>query len=266
MVIDRYRLVEALARTERSAIWRVLDEQTGELLALKLLLSLTPECRERFLREAEIVESLRHPNIVRSVAHGVSHSGEPFMVTELLAGTDLRTTLRQRGRLGVQETLSCIDDVCGALDFAHRHGVLHRDIKPSNVFLCEPKAKLLDFGIAKVLDGPELTLSGETLGTPAYMSPEQVGSSKRVDHRTDLWACAVLAFVCLTGATPFQGKTAPLIWRAIDRNEYRPASQVNPALPPGVDSWFRRALHPAPECRIQTAAELSFTLHQALAR
>lgn len=265
MVIDRYHLLDELARTERSAVWRVRDQHSGEHFALKLLLAPTPHWRERFLREARVIESLRHPNIVRSETHGFSGSGEPFIVTELLRGTDLRTTLQQRGQLGPRETLSCVDDLCRALDYAHQHGVLHRDIKPSNVILCSGQAKLLDFGLAKVRDGSELTLSTDTLGTPAYMSPEQVGSSKRVDHRTDLWACAVLTFVCLTGATPFQGKTAPLIWRAIDRNEYRPATQLKPELPPGIDAWFQRALHPAPECRMQTAAELSWSLRQALA-
>ena len=184
----------------------------GKRAAIKVLraeLSDDPSTVERFIREAKVVNQIRHPNIVDIFAIGTLPSGQHYLIMDLLEGETLRLRLG-RGSLELSEALAVIDDTASALIAAHDQGVVHRDLKPDNVFLVSargrgPEVKLLDFGVAKLMGANSLakpTQTGVALGTPWYMSPEQA-RGRNVDHRTDIYALGVLAYETLTGVRPF---------------------------------------------------------------
>jgi serine/threonine-protein kinase len=187
---------------------------------------------------------------------------------ELLEGQDLAKVLRTRKFLRPDEVQHVVEGVAAALSKAHERGIVHRDIKPANVFLCNgsprPFIKLVDFGIAKRLEDETMTATNALLGTPAYMSPEQMGGTREIDHRSDLWALAVLAFHCLTGAPPFRGAHVAGIAHAIFNEATPRATAARPELPPALDAWMERALARNPEHRFSSAREMADTLAIAL--
>ena len=185
------------------------------------------------------------------------------MVMEYLEGEDLETRLHARGHLSLEEAATIVLQTARALEKAHEQGVVHRDIKPENIFLCdgncdEPFVKVLDFGIAKTAnDGSiRVTNTGATLGTPSFMSPEQMLSAKNVDYRCDLWALAVVAYYAVTGKLPFEGETYGAICLAVNRGRFRLPSRHRKSVPDSVDAWFRRALARNPKSRFNSAREM----------
>jgi len=237
-------------------------------------LASSAEAVARFSREAAAASQVKSPHVVQMLDHGVAAEplSAPYIVMELLEGRDLEHHIRAVGKLQPGEALAIVVQLSRALSKAHERGIVHRDIKPSNVFLCDAGAgelfvKLLDFGIAK---GPEVGIAGSTtrtgslVGSPYYMSPEQVVGAKNIDYRTDLWSLGVVAYEALTGQRPFSGETMGALALKIHRDPLPRPTDANPALPSAVDAWFARACAREPEERFASAKEMADALAAAL--
>lgn len=231
-------------------------------VAVKLLYSSMEQnvlALKRFENEARVVGQLRHPNTVRLVDAGRTEDGRLFLVTELLLGTRLDRVMADR-RMGVLEIVRILSQICGSLSEAHAKKIVHRDLKPSNVFLervgREDVVKVLDFGIAKLLDGPAITRPMTVVGTPGFMSPEQ-GAGKPLDGRSDLYALGAIAYECLAGRPPHvaEGKVALLV---LQLSEPAPplAPLVGPEVPAELISLVMRLLEHDPAKRPATADQL----------
>jgi eukaryotic-like serine/threonine-protein kinase len=230
------------------------------------------EAIARLSREATIAAKVRSPHIVQQLDHGIAHNGAPYIVMELLNGEDLASMLeKQKGPLSTALTLEIVRQTCRALAVAHDAAVVHRDIKPANIFVIdndgEPFVKLLDFGIARDQDfrGGSLTQTGALMGTPLYMSPEQLFQETTIDKRTDLWALAVVVYQCLTGKVPFIGESLPSISVAVAARRYLAPTAARAELPEALNGWCARGFASAPDLRFQSARELSDTLWNAFA-
>jgi serine/threonine-protein kinase len=224
----------------------------------------------RFSREAAAAAQVKSPHVVQMLDHGVT-DGVPFIVMELLEGHDLGRHLHlHHKRLPIGDVAAIFGQVAKALTRAHERGIVHRDIKPENIFLCdqgseESFVKLLDFGIAKGGDGggtlSSSTKTGATVGTPYYMSPEQIVGSKNVDLRTDLWSLGVVAYECVTGSCPFEADTFGALAVVVNSGPPpKPPSLLAPGLPPGFDAWFAKACARDPADRFASARELADAL------
>src|SRR5688500_1152950 len=186
-------------------------------VALKVLrtdLVSNEQVRERFRREAEIIGKLRHPNTIQLIDYGETPEGLAVMVMELLVGQPLNERLKEKGPLKLAEALTVGMEIANSLAEAHLLGMVHRDLKPANIFLVEvagqTHAKVLDFGIARILDeeATRLTSTGQVFGTPRYMSPEQAMSTGEVDSRSDLYSLGLIVYECIVGVPPFVAQTS----------------------------------------------------------
>ncbi len=224
----------------------------------------------RFSREAAAGANVKSPHVVQVHDHGIAPDGAPFIVMELLEGSDLAAHVEKSGPMPLVEVDHVISQACKALARAHERGIVHRDIKPQNIFLTnvgggEPFVKVLDFGIAKA-SGQQHSMSSATktgalMGTPYYMSPEQTVGAKGVDHRTDLWALGVVAFECMTGQRPFDAETIGGLAVAICSGPMPTPSRIDRALPAEVDRWFARACAREVTQRFNSAKEMADELH-----
>jgi serine/threonine-protein kinase len=228
---------------------------------------------ERFRREATTVAKMKNPHVVQVFDHGVTPEGSPYMVMELLEGEDLGAAILRLGSLPVPDVVRVVNQTSKALGKAHSLGLVHRDIKPENLFLTdldgEIFVKVLDFGIAKETsarsEARSMTTTGSMIGTPYYMSPEQVLSAKLVSSGADLWSLAVVAYHALTGRVPFDAETVAGVFIAIERGAFDPPSVRNPALLPSLDAWFAKSLSRDPSVRFASAKELAASFEEAAA-
>jgi serine/threonine protein kinase/class 3 adenylate cyclase len=246
------------------AIWVALDSQLQRRVALKLM---APEriasssARRQFEQEAKAVAQLRNPHVVQIHDYGVD-GNTPFIVMELLEGEDLETRLERQGRLAPVVVASLLNQIARALAAAHASGVIHRDLKPANLFLAridtDEVVKVLDFGLARLDAGGEASSEqpGRVMGTPRYMSPEQMRGEARVDHRSDLWSLGVVVYRALTGRFPFSSDTLGELGRS-GGGAAEPPSSLVPELGQGLDAFFSRALDAEPSRRFQSARELA---------
>ena len=222
----------------------------------------------RFQQEAKAAAEIRSPHVVQVFDHGQTDDGMLYIVMELLEGESLDRRVRERGPMAASEIAIVVTHACKALARAHERGIMHRDIKPANVFLLgggECFVKLLDFGVAK-FSGEEainMTAAGNMVGTPAFMSPEQLFHGKEVDHRGDLWSLAVVAYYALTGRRPFEGKTLGELCVSIKRGTFPLPSVLAGGTPPELDAWFMRAFHQDLRLRFQTAKETAQAFEEA---
>ncbi len=233
--------------------------------AIKMLhqeLARQPEVMMRFQREAEASSGLSHPNVVSVFDVNTSPDGRPYIVAELLEGTQLGDHLDRVGKLPVEEAVPIVRQICRALKLAHERGVVHRDIKPENVFLSAPNAvvKVLDFGISKVEESQSsLTKTGVVMGTPDYMAPEQARGD-RVDARADVYAVGAILYRALTGRKPFEGlDPMATLTAALVQEPPRPSS-VESSIPLGVELVVQHAMAKEPRERFQSIAELDEAL------
>jgi serine/threonine-protein kinase len=225
---------------------------------------------ERFSREAAAAANVKSPHVVQVLDHGLTDANVPFIVMELLEGEDLGTHLEAVRTMPISEIATIITQVCKALGKAHERGIVHRDIKPQNLFLCheggELFVKVLDFGIAKStsaqLESKIATHTGATLGTPYYMSPEQVMGAKTVDFRTDLWALGVVAFEAMTGTRPFDGETIGALSVAICTSPL-PKPSDRGLDNAAVDAWFAQACAREAGDRFASAREMASAFNAA---
>jgi eukaryotic-like serine/threonine-protein kinase len=227
-----------------------------------------PSLVTRFSREAHAAAQIRSPHVVQIFDHGVTLEGVPYIVMELLDGESLQKRLKRSGPIDPATTSQIISQTCKALTRAHQLGVVHRDIKPANIFLTDSDGeifvKLLDFGVAKLesLD-LSMTRTNEKVGTPFYMSPEQLISAKHFDFRADLWSVGIVAYHAVVGRVPFKASTFGDLCLAVSRGVFTPASEARPGLPAALDAWFRRALAKSPEGRFESARQAAEELDRA---
>lgn len=252
-------------------VWLAHHARLDVPCAVKFLhpdLAERPELLARFEREAKAAAQIKSPHVVEILDYG-TFDGSPYIAMELLVGEDLRRRIGKRGRLSPSETRVVVEQVGRALEKAHARGIVHRDLKPENVFLVSDGdreiVKVLDFGIAKDSGSQlKLTSKGMVLGTPMYMSPEQIMGKLDVDHRADLWSLAIVAFECLTGKPPMEeGAFADMAAKIAFGELPRPSTLV-PDLPRSVDAWFAKATRKEREGRHQTAREMVEDLCAAL--
>ncbi len=253
------------------SVWRAVHVELGTPAAIKLIdpqIATNEEALSRFKREAQAAATLRSPHVVQILDYGVDN-GTPYIAMELMEGESLADRLERVGRLDPHTTATIMNQVARAVGKAHEIGVVHRDLKPDNIYLVrnedEELAKVLDFGIAKstgdgfgAMGAPE-TRTGAMLGTPYYMSPEQAGGKKTVDHRSDTWALAVIAFECLVGKRPFDCDSLGGLVLTICTEDPPVPSQVGP-VPVGFDEWFAKGTARSPDDRFQTARDLASEL------
>ena len=273
VIAGRYRIESKLGQGGMGSVWKAQHLTLRSWVAIKLIdpsLASSDEALARFLREAQSAASLRSPHVVQILDHGVDN-GVPYIAMELLEGESLADRLDRLGKLSPAETVRVMTHTGRAMTRAHEAGIVHRDLKPDNIFLVrnddDEIAKVLDFGIAKAksttFDVTTGTRTGTMMGTPYYMSPEQVEGSKAIDHRSDLWAMAVIAFECVTGARPFDDETLGALLLKICMKPMPIPSQYA-QVPPGFDAWFARAAQRVPAERFQTAREMMDALRGVL--
>lgn len=265
IIAGKYQLERPLARGGMGSVWVARHVKLGTSLAVKFLdarFATTPAFIDRFEREARAAATLQSPNVVHVQDYGVEDD-TPYLVMELLRGEDLSARLARVGRLSLQETSRILHQIGKALRKAHEAGIVHRDLKPANLFITsvdeEEIVKVLDFGIAKETQGAigEATKTGETMGSPHYMSPEQARADKGIDHRSDLWSMGVILYRMVTGVLPFQGEVIGAVLSRILVEPVPPVADSAPDLPGAVlDKFFARALAKSKEQRFQSIREL----------
>src|SRR5262249_11285005 len=208
--LGSYRIESVLGSGAMGVVYRGTNEKTGRIAAVKVVnteYAQGGKIRDRFDREAEILQQFRHPSIVRFLAVG-RFRGTSYIAMEYVQGVTLETVIAERGNIPWLEVVDLGIQIWEALHYAHEFGVVHLDLKPSNLMVTtEGKIKLTDFGIAKDLDATAITATDRTLGTAAYMSPEQIKGRPPVSHKTDLYALGIVFYQMLTGKPPFEGST-----------------------------------------------------------
>ncbi len=276
LIADKYRVERELATGGMGVILLAVDEVEKRRVAVKVML---PEAMEvdgavtRFQREAQAAAGIKSEHVVQISDVGTLPTGAPFMVMEYLEGEDLSHVVGPGKTLAVQEAVDYVLQACAAMAEAHKAGIVHRDLKPSNLFRTRdakgaPNIKVLDFGISKFTsgsevlgkDGASLTATRAMMGSPLYMSPEQVRSAKNVDRRTDIWSLGVILYELVTGRLPFEADTAGGICAMIVADEPVPLRWMNKELPEELEQVVMRCLAKEPAMRFQDVAELAMAL------
>ncbi len=250
--IGRYVVEHQLGVGGMGAVYLAREQATGDEVALKLMhgdAAQVADARKRFLREAKATMALHHDNIVR-ILDTLEHAGAPVIVMELLRGAPLSRAIEAKGKLGPAEAARVFVRVVSAVGNAHALGLVHRDLKPDNVLVLEgpPWVKVLDFGIAKIRKGyaleesSALTRTGMLVGTPYYMSPEQVFGDKSIDHRADIWSLGLMLYESLTGILPTRAATLHEVFSRLVTNSIPRLDEVEPSVPPDIATLVARML------------------------
>ena len=257
--IEKYEILEELGHGGMATVYRARDTRLDRPVAIKVMhphLRKTPEARERFIREARSVARLTHPNILEIYDNSERDSDEAYIVTELLTGPTLKAFAQARSPL-LPEIAACIViEVTRALGAAHQAGIVHRDVKPENVLLHQARClKLTDFGIAHMVDANSFTATGQILGSPGHMAPEQVEGGE-CDERTDIFSVGTVLYYLATGKLPFEGRNPHQVLKRIVDGDFKDPVRVRPAVGARLGRIITKALAVAPDERYQTADEL----------
>ncbi|WP_155798128.1 serine/threonine-protein kinase, partial [Sorangium cellulosum] len=275
-VTSTLRLARQLGKGAMGSVWVADHLSLGTQVAVKFMSPVYAEQSgfvERFRREAMAAAQIKSPHVAQVFDHGVTHDGAPYIVMELLEGEDLKSRIQRLGALPPVEVTTIVSQTAKALGRAHQLGIVHRDVKPDNIFLLDVEGelfvKVVDFGVAKRVQGaPQgelgVTSTGHVLGTPLYMSPEQLLSAKHVDFRADLWGLAVVVYHALTGQVPFTGETLGALSVVLHTGIFTPPSALRPELSPAIDAWMKRALALDPAARFGSARQMAEALEHAV--
>ena len=267
--IGEFKIVKRLGRGGMGAVYEGYDPALDRRVAIKTLTAEAisdEESRGRFEREARAAAKLQHPNIVtiHKLGNFERKERKPYIVMEYLGGADLANLIGPDKNIPLAEALDIAIQVCRALDFAHRNGVVHRDVKPSNVrYLDDGRIKIMDFGIARIEGGNQITRSGVMVGTLHYMSPEQI-KGENIDGRSDVFSTGCILYEMLGGKRPFQGESATAILYKIVNEQPTPIIEINPDLPHEIQDILDRALAKNASSRFQTAGQLATELEKLL--
>ncbi|MBL8679336.1 MAG: protein kinase [Myxococcales bacterium] len=278
VIARKFRLVRLLGVGGMGSVYEAQDLLLGRRVALKLMrreIASSHALVQRFVREARAADSIQHKNIVRVLdLASDDETGQFYIVQELLSGESLADRLDRERALSPKDTVEIMGPVLDALAAAHERGIVHRDVKPENVFLHREGGaivpKLIDFGISKVLQSDEggaglsKTQTGTALGTPYYMSPEQVRGDSNIDHRADQWSAGVMLFELLTGRRPFQGENYNLLILKIMTDRAPRADEVSISVPTALATVIARALEPERAQRFASTRELREALDRAI--
>ena len=265
VLAGRYAIERELGRGGMAIVYLANDLRHDRTVAIKLL---QPDITsaltaERFLREIRITARLQHPNILGLFDSG-AEAGFCYYVMPFVEGETLRERLEREGRLGLPEAVAVATDLSAALSYAHSRGVVHRDIKPENVLFSAGKAMLADFGLARALTEGQrtITVAGMSLGTPAYMSPEQAQGLEGIDHRSDIYALGCIVFEAVAGQPPFTGPGMGRIIQQHVQTPPPPVRQFRSDAPAALDLVLEKALAKDPAARFQTADEMLTALRR----
>jgi serine/threonine protein kinase len=275
ILAGKFRIERVLGQGGMGIVVAATHLQLDERVALKFLLPealSNPEAVERFAREARAAVKIKSEHVARVSDVGTLESGSPYMVMEYLHGEDLASYVRRNGAAAIPEAVEFLLQACEAIAEAHALGIVHRDLKPANLFVTRrvdgsPCIKVLDFGISKLTvtapgGGPELgmTKTHSIMGSPLYMSPEQMSSTRNVDMRTDIWALGVILYETLTGRVPFDAETMPQLCGMILQDPPRPLRDLRPDVPESLQAVVLHCLEKNREQRFANVADLAFAL------
>jgi serine/threonine protein kinase len=266
--LGRYEVVRELGKGAMGIVYLAKDPLIGRLVALKTIRAAvhaddeeTKEFQQRFIREAQAAGILNHPSIVTVHDIGLDEpTNTSFIAMEYVEGQNLKEVLAQGRPLPFEQIGDIIAQVADAIDFAHSKGIVHRDVKPANIILIDGnRAKITDFGIAKITSGGNLTTTGQFLGTPNYMAPEQIKGAP-VDGRTDIFSLGICLYECLTRRKPFGGDSLTSISYKIVHEPFPPLHEINPQIPEGYEDVVSHALEKDPARRYQRGREMANAL------
>ncbi|WP_437671194.1 protein kinase domain-containing protein [Sorangium sp. So ce131] len=268
VLAGKYRVERILGAGNMGVVVAATHVGLGQLVALKLMLpgkTAGPEQRERFLREARAAVRLRSQHVARVSDVGVHENGAPYIAMEFLDGQDLAALLHARRQLPFEEATEYVLQTCEAVGEAHAAGIVHRDLKPANLFLTtdvsgSPCIKVLDFGVSKLAGDLTLTNESQALGSPLYMSPEQMNSSRDVDARSDLWSLGIILYQLVAGRTPFHADTIQALCARVFFGQPTPLGEYRSDAPPGFEVVIARCLGRDRERRWHDVAELASAL------
>jgi formylglycine-generating enzyme required for sulfatase activity/tRNA A-37 threonylcarbamoyl transferase component Bud32 len=265
-IAERYEIIDELGRGGFAVVYKARDTVLDRIVALKVLKAHVAEnvtFVQRFEQEARTAARFDHPHIVTVFEVG-QEAGHHYIAMNYLPGRGLDEALAEAdGPLPLEQVIAIVDQVADALDYTHRRGSVHRDVKPSNVRLSdEGHATLLDFGIVRAADGTRLTTTGETMGTPQYMSPEQA-EGQEIDHRSDIYSLGVMAYQMCTGKAPFDDVSPVVVLRLHADKAPPPLHELNPDLPASVEQVLLKALAKEPDERYQSAGDFARALREA---
>jgi serine/threonine-protein kinase len=267
-LLDQYHLDDVVARSGMATIFRATDQRSGQQVAIKVPhpeVESDPALFDRFRREEEIGRRLDHPGVMKVFPK--EDSDQVYMVMEWVDGKLLRQLLQQERKLPLEQTVSILLQMCDVLEYVHKHDVVHRDLKPENVMIDDRgRIKLIDFGIAASAGARRLTFANfsKTMGTPDYISPEQV-KGKRGDVRSDIYALGVMLYEMSTGALPFSGPNPFAVMNSRLLNSPVPPRELNPEISPQLQEIIYRALEREPKNRYASVRELAWDLqHQEM--
>ena len=257
--LDQYDLTELLARSGMASIFKAIDRESGKTVALKVpYMQFESDIvfHERFRREEQIGQRLDHPNIIKVLEP--KEKSRMYLAMEYVEGTSLRALMQHKRPLPREKALDIARQLCEALVYMHENGVVHRDLKPENILvMADGRVKLLDFGIALDESARRLTWFGlsNTVGTPDYMAPEQVGG-RRGDDRTDIYALGTILYEMLTGELPYSGANVHSLMQAKQNDDPRAPSQIVPGIDPQEEEIVMHAIERSPRYRYASAKEM----------
>ncbi len=266
IIVGKYRVEQVIGRGGMGCVLRARHLGLDEPVAIKILKPTMLDVDgmvTRFVREARAASKIKSPHVVRVTDVDTLEAGLPYMVMEYLEGVDLSAYRKKRGPLPIEEAVGYVTEACEAIAEAHTLGIVHRDLKPANLFLAERRdkpriVKVLDFGISKIEnpDEQDTTKTGTMMGSPKYMSPEQMMSMRTVDGRADIWALGAILYDLFTGRPPFVAESTPKICALVLNEDPQPPSKLRPELSPELDAIVLRCLEKNPDKRFSSVSEL----------